>query len=51
MRRACTQVGDDYNPYEVIGSGLNGDVLSLGRLAMQQTVAEFMHLFGSAGQV
>ncbi len=50
MRRACIQVGDDYNPYEVIGSGLNADVLSLGRLAMQQAVAEFMHLFGSAGQ-
>lgn len=50
MRLACAQVANDYNPYEVIGSGLEADVLSLGRVAMQQAVTEYMHLFGSAGR-
>lgn len=50
MRRACAEVAVDYNPYEVIGSGFKADLLSLGRVAMQQAVAEFMHLFGSAGR-
>ena len=51
MRRACSTVGDAYNPYEVIGSGLANDVLAQGRLAMQQTVEELMCLFGSAGRI
>ena len=50
MRRACMQVGADYNPYDVIGSGLSEDVLAAGRLAMQKTVEGLMHLFGSAGK-
>jgi len=50
MRQACAEVTDDYNPYEVIGSGLKADLLSLGRVAMQGAVEEFMHLFGSAGR-
>lgn len=50
MRRASAEVTDDYNPYEVIGSGLNSDLLSLGRVTMQQAVEEFMRLFGSAGR-
>ena len=44
------QIETDYNPYDVIGSGLSEDVLVAGRLAMQRTVEEWMHLFGSAGQ-
>ena len=45
MRMAATQVGDDYNPYEVIGSGLAGDVLTAGRLALQKTVEDWMRVF------
>jgi ketose-bisphosphate aldolase len=50
MRAAIVQASDEYNPYEVIGSGFENDVLMTGRLALQQQVEEFIGLFGSAGQ-
>jgi len=50
LRDACAAVEKPYNPYEVIGSGLSADVLMAGRLALQQRVEDWMHLFGSAGQ-
>ena len=50
LRRACSSVGEDYNPYEVVGSGLQKDVLAAGRVALQKTVQELMSLFGSAGR-
>jgi len=34
----------------VLGSGKAQDVLTRGRLAMQEAVEELMRLFGSAGQ-
>jgi len=48
MRRACMKIDDDYNPYDVVGSGLDSDVLAVGRVALQKTVEDLMHLFGSA---
>jgi ketose-bisphosphate aldolase len=45
MRSAAAQVGEDYNPYDVIGSGLAGDVLTAGRLALQKTVEAWMSVF------
>jgi fructose/tagatose bisphosphate aldolase len=50
MRKACANVGDGYNPYEVIGSGQSSDVLMAGRVALQREVEELMRLFGSAGK-
>ena len=50
LRDACAATPASANPYEVIGSGLAGDVLVTGRLAMQQDVEAMMHLFGSAGR-
>lgn len=50
IRQACQQLGADYNPYEVVGSGLPNDILVAGRIAVQETVTDFMHMFGSAGQ-
>jgi fructose/tagatose bisphosphate aldolase len=50
MRRACMKVGDDYNPYDVVGSGLENDVLAAGRVALQKTIEDLMYLFGSAGR-
>lgn len=50
LRGACTVITEQYNPYEVIGSGLGSDVLMAGRLALQQRVEEWMRLLGSAGQ-
>jgi ketose-bisphosphate aldolase len=50
MRSACSKVGDGYNPYEVVGSGFENDVLTRGRTALQKTVEELMTLFGSASR-
>ncbi len=50
IRAAVTAVGDGYNPYEVVGSGLPGDVLTAGRVALQTAVEDLMRLFGSAGR-
>lgn len=47
---ACTARRNATNPYEIIGSGLEADVLVAGRLAMQELVEELMHCFGSAGK-
>jgi fructose/tagatose bisphosphate aldolase len=45
VRLATARVGEDYNPYEVIGSGQAGDVLTAGRLALQKNVEDWMRLF------
>lgn len=50
IRRAVRSVGEHYNPYEVVGSGLPGDVLTVGRLALQEAVGGLMRLFGSVGR-
>jgi fructose/tagatose bisphosphate aldolase len=50
LRAASAQVGDPYNPYDVIGSGFPEDVLTQARVAVQERIAELMHLFGSAGK-
>ncbi len=50
VRRAAAQAGEDYNPYEVVGSGLAGDVLTAGRVALRKTVEEWMRAFGSVGR-
>jgi fructose/tagatose bisphosphate aldolase len=50
MRSACSRVSEPYNPYDVVGSGFEKDVLAQGRMAMQQKVEELMNVFGSAGR-
>lgn len=50
MRAAAADTPEGYNPYEVLGSGLENDVLMAGRLALQRKVEELMQLFGSAGK-
>ncbi len=50
IRAAVAAVGDSYNPYEVVGSGLPGDVLTAGRVALRAAVEDLMRLFGSAGR-
>jgi fructose/tagatose bisphosphate aldolase len=47
---SCQEQRGHANPYEVIGSGLERDVLVAGRLAMQRVVEEFMRVLGSAGR-
>lgn len=50
LREACRAVPENANPYESIGSGLDGDVLVAGRRAMAAEVGRMMHLFGSNGR-
>ncbi len=50
LREACNEAGEPYNPYLVLGSGLEGDVLVTARLALRDVVIDLMKLFGSAGQ-
>jgi fructose/tagatose bisphosphate aldolase len=50
VRRASIQAGDEYNTYEVVGSGLAVDVEAAGRLAMRAVVEDLLHVFGSAGK-
>lgn len=50
MRAAGLCAGADYNPYEVLGSGKESDVLAQGRLAMQRAVEDLMRLFGSVNK-
>lgn len=58
MKRACIEAmraslpgtGDVYNPYEVVGSGTDQDVMMGCRRAIQGVVREYMELFDSAGK-
>jgi fructose/tagatose bisphosphate aldolase len=50
LRDSCNATAQDYNPYVVVGSGLEGDVFAATRLALCDRVAELMVLFGSANK-
>ena len=50
LRKAMAGTGESYNPYEVVGSGLESDVLIQARLALQKVIEDFMLLLGSAGK-
>jgi fructose/tagatose bisphosphate aldolase len=58
LKRACIEsmrvdlagIGPDYNPYEVVGSGLANDVMVGCRRAVQEVTTGFLELFGSAGK-
>jgi fructose/tagatose bisphosphate aldolase len=47
LRSALAGIGPEYNPYDVVGSGLKDDVLTKARLALQVVVQDLMQLFGS----
>lgn len=48
LSRACFGVGPHYNPYEVMGSGLAQDVLTVARLELQRKVECLMRMFRPA---
>ena len=50
LRAACQRTDAAYNPYEVVGSGLDADVLAAARRALTGKVEQYMRLFGSAGK-
>lgn len=51
LQSACAGLGAEYNPYEVMGSGLAQDVLTSARISLQKTIEEWMLLFDSAERV
>lgn len=50
LRTALAEIGQEYNPYDVVGSGLKDDVLTKARLALQNVVQSLMELFNSKGK-
>lgn len=50
VKSAISRTAADYNPYEVVGSGLKGDVLVAGRQAVQVTTQKLMDLYRSSGK-
>jgi fructose/tagatose bisphosphate aldolase len=52
LRAACLAAPADYNPYEIVGSGLDSDVLLAGRMVLQIEVQRWMGmgLIGSSGR-
>jgi ketose-bisphosphate aldolase len=50
LRRGAAGADQDYNPYDVVGSGLKDDVLAQARLAVQRVVQDFMEVFSSNGK-
>lgn len=50
MRAALADMGPDYNPYELVGSGLASDVMVACRRAIGEVARGYMELFGSSGR-
>jgi fructose-bisphosphate aldolase, class II len=50
LRNEIVNIGEDYNLYEIIGSGLKNDVLVKTRLEVQKVVEKFMKLYKSVGK-
>ena len=50
LREACAQIDGDYNPYEIVGSGMEKDVLAAARSSLRKTVEHFMSVYQSAGK-
>ena len=51
LRNACNEIGKNYDPYVLVGSGLNSDVLTRASIAVQSVVEKYILLFGSSGKV
>ena len=49
LRSASARVDVNYNPYDVVGSGMREDVFAAGRVALMRTVEQFTVLYMSAG--
>jgi fructose/tagatose bisphosphate aldolase len=50
MRAVLNGIQGEYNPYEIVGSGISRDVMMACRTAVQRTAREYMELFGSVGK-
>jgi fructose/tagatose bisphosphate aldolase len=47
LRAATAEISQNYNPYDVVGSGLKDDALTKARIALPHVVQELIKLFGS----
>ncbi|MBU4293085.1 MAG: class II fructose-bisphosphate aldolase [Actinobacteria bacterium] len=50
LKSEIVKVNDDYNPYQVVGSGLDNDVLNSARVELQKEIEGLMKLFRSKGK-
>ena len=50
LKSEIAKVSNDYNPYKVVGSGLDSDVLNSARIELQKKIEGLMKLFGSKGK-
>ena len=50
LRNEIVNIGEDYDLYEMIGSGLKTDVLVKTRLEVKKVVEKFMKLYKSVGE-
>jgi fructose/tagatose bisphosphate aldolase len=50
VRARIAATGEAFNPYEVVGAGLDADVLLAGRRGVSEVVEAKLRLFGSAGR-
>lgn len=47
ISNSCLDTGSNFNPYKVIGSGTDKDILNIARTSLQKTIENMMVLFGS----
>ena len=50
LKHSCSKAGKSYNPYNIVGSGLDEDILVKATKSVQHEVEKLMVLFGSAGR-
>ena len=50
LKSEIVKIGNDYDPYKVVGSGLDSDVLNSARIKLQKEIEGLMKLFGSKGK-
>ena len=50
LKSEIAKVNNVYNPYQVVGSGLDSDVLNSARIELQKEIEGLMKLFGSKGK-
>jgi ketose-bisphosphate aldolase len=50
LKSEIVKINNDYDPYKVVGSGLDSDVLNSARIELQKEIEGLMKLFGSKGK-
>lgn len=50
LKQSILEIKKDYNPYMILGSGYDSDVLIKARIALQKTIEDLIHQYGSEGK-